>query len=73
MPDGKPAGITCVNLERETGLCTIWGTPAYPEVCRHFTATEEFCGQNREEAIERLIALEEATKAETETKESSQT
>lgn len=62
MPDGKPAGVVCVNLDRRTGECTIWGTNVYPAVCRAFTATAEVCGNNREQALERLGTLEAATR-----------
>lgn len=61
MPEGKPAGVVCVNLDQETGECTVWGTDTYPAVCREFSATAELCGTNRREALERLSALEEAT------------
>jgi len=61
MPDGKPAGVRCVNLDPETYLCTIWGTEEYPEVCRAFQASYEFCGSSREEAFGRIAEIEEAT------------
>lgn len=61
MPEGKPAGVPCVNLDPETFLCRIWETPDYPEVCRAFSATRELCGHTREEAHERIRHLEAAT------------
>jgi uncharacterized protein len=61
MPEGKPAGVTCVNLDRGTNLCRIWGTDEYPEVCRAFTATEEVCGTRRDEALARITRLETET------------
>ena len=61
MPEGKPAGERCVNLDPETYLCRIWGTEEYPEVCRVFQAAYEFCGSSREEAFERIAEIEKAT------------
>lgn len=61
MPNGKPAGVTCVNLDPQTHECTIWGTEKYPEVCRRFTATREFCGLSRTQALEALTVLEQQT------------
>ncbi len=58
MPDGKPAGVVCVNLERETYLCRLWGTQDYPEPCRSFAADEEVCGRDRGQALELIAALE---------------
>lgn len=62
MPEGKPAGVTCVNLDRQTLRCTVWGTEAYPDVCKNFSAKEEHCGQTRAEAVRLLGYYEEATK-----------
>lgn len=61
MPDGKPAGVPCFNLDPDTYLCRIWGTEKYPDVCRAFQATPEFCGSSRDEAFERIAEIEEAT------------
>jgi uncharacterized protein len=64
MPHGKPAGVVCVNLDARTRECRIWGTPEYPEVCRAFTATTELCGASRDQALQRLAALERETQPE---------
>lgn len=61
MPDGKPAGVVCVNLDQETYLCTIWNTPEYPEVCRNLRAEPGMCGSNRREAMANLSRLEKLT------------
>ena len=61
MPHGKPAGVACVNLDPDTHLCRIWGTDAYPEVCRRFEAAPDACGTSRAEAITLLGDLEVAT------------
>ncbi|MBN1647643.1 MAG: YkgJ family cysteine cluster protein [Spirochaetales bacterium] len=61
-PEGKAAGVVCSNLDRESLLCTIWGTPAYPEVCRKFRADERYCGKTPAEAFIRLAKLEKETR-----------
>jgi uncharacterized protein len=57
MPDGKPAGVVCVNLT-EDFRCRIHDTDIYPDVCRRFAKDELFCGRNRDEAIKILSSLE---------------
>jgi len=61
MPEGKPAGVACVNLHPDTGLCQIWGTPEYPAFCRAYQPCLEFCGNTREQALQRLNVLENLT------------
>ena len=56
MPDGKPAGVRCVHLLADY-RCALWGKPERPEVCGAFRAEEEFCGRDREEAIQILTSL----------------
>lgn len=61
MPNGKPGGVRCVNLD-ENNCCTIWGKPDYPAVCRNFTPTPEFCGNSNDEAMRLIAGFEKATK-----------
>lgn len=61
MPDGKAAGVRCVNLD-PAGLCRLWGGPDYPEVCRRFVAEPAVCGSHRGEALELLTVLEADTR-----------
>jgi hypothetical protein len=61
MPDGKPAGTMCVNLDPESFLCRVWNTPAYPAVCRNLRAEPQMCGDSREEALAYLHELERLT------------
>ena len=61
MPDGKPAGVPCVNLDPRTFLCRIWNTPDYPEVCRNLRPEPLMCGSSREEAMAYLSELERLT------------
>ncbi|HSO77807.1 MAG TPA: YkgJ family cysteine cluster protein [Bacteroidales bacterium] len=56
MPDGKPAGVRCIHLLTDY-RCALWGKPGRPEVCGAFRAEEEFCGRDREEAIQILTSL----------------
>ena len=58
MPGGKPPFTRCVNLDPASLRCRIWGTPAYPEVCRAFTPGPGSCGASAGEAVALLTDLE---------------
>ncbi|MAD45864.1 MAG: hypothetical protein CMI02_06895 [Oceanospirillaceae bacterium] len=60
MPDGKPAGVRCVQLD-ENNLCKLFGLPQRPAVCGRFEAEEAVCGNNREEALIIIEELERIT------------
>lgn len=60
MPEGKPAGIPCVNLD-EALNCTVWNTPSFPALCHAFQAHVEHCGENRQQALTILTYLERET------------
>ena len=60
MPNGKPGGVRCVNLD-ENNRCRIWGQPGYPAACRNFTPNLEFCGSSNEEAMELIAEFERKT------------
>ncbi len=60
MPNGKPAGVRCVNLD-DDGYCTIYKRPDYPKICGDFKADPEYCGNTREEALKNLAELERLT------------
>lgn len=60
MPDGKPAGVRCVQLT-DDNRCKLYGQPERPEVCNRLRPNEEMCGQNAEEAFAYLIELERLT------------
>ncbi|MEC8428083.1 MAG: YkgJ family cysteine cluster protein [Pseudomonadota bacterium] len=62
MPQGKAAGVPCVNLEPDTYACRIWGADNYPDFCRGFLPDRDFCGDTREQAEQILIFLEGSTK-----------
>jgi hypothetical protein len=56
MPDGKKAGVRCINL-MDDYRCAIYNDPGYPKVCSDFNAEPEFCGTGREEAMRILYSL----------------
>jgi hypothetical protein len=61
MPQGKPAGVRCIHLD-ELERCRLYGRPERPAVCASLKASPEMCGNNREEAMQRLSTLEELTR-----------
>ncbi|MGC1454934.1 MAG: YkgJ family cysteine cluster protein [Nitrospirota bacterium] len=60
MPDGKPAGVRCVQLTPEN-RCGIYGQPGRPAVCSSYQSSES-CGTNREHALRFLEELELMTR-----------
>ncbi|PKF49444.1 YkgJ family cysteine cluster protein [Enterovibrio nigricans] len=60
MPNGKPAGQRCVQLNDEN-LCKIFGQPERPAVCSQFKADRDICGSTNHYAIEVLTELESLT------------
>ncbi len=56
MPDGKPAGVRCIHLLPDY-RCALWGKPERPKVCGAFRAEVEFCGRDRDEALQILTSL----------------
>jgi len=61
MPEGKPAGILCANLDPISFHCKIWEQTNYPKVCRDFKAISDACGANRNEALQLITQWEHAT------------
>ncbi len=61
MPDGKPAGVRCIQLT-DDNLCKVFGMPERPEVCNRLRPMEEMCGTSREEALIYLNELEILTR-----------
>lgn len=60
MPNGKPAGVRCVQLS-EDNLCLIFGHPDRPKVCSSLKAEQIMCGRSNAEAMVYLIELEQLT------------
>ncbi len=55
MPDGKPAGLPCIHLQKDLS-CGIY--EQRPKVCKDFLAEDRVCGTSREEALDILNRLE---------------
>jgi len=62
MPNGKPAGMRCIQLDDHNG-CRIFGDPARPAVCASLRPSAEMCGSSREQALTWLDQLEKETMA----------
>jgi hypothetical protein len=60
MPDGKPAGVRCIQLD-EANRCMIFGKPGRPPVCESLQPSAEMCGATREHAMHFLARLDELT------------
>lgn len=60
MPQGKPAGIRCVQLN-EQNLCRLFGLPGRPQVCLEFTPIRSICGETDSFAMQQLSLLESMT------------
>lgn len=60
MPQGKPAGVACEQLDDQL-RCKLFGKPERPAFCASLRPSMEMCGNNRDEALTFLSALEAAT------------
>jgi hypothetical protein len=60
MPNGKPAGVRCVQLMDNNG-CAIFGKPERPAFCAGLQPAADMCGTSREAAMLWIATLEEAT------------
>ena len=60
MPQGKPAGVRCVQLSFDN-RCLLFGDPRRPAVCASLKPGAEMCGDTREHALHHLSRLELAT------------
>ncbi|HNJ84181.1 MAG TPA: YkgJ family cysteine cluster protein [Piscinibacter sp.] len=60
MPQGKPAGVPCVQLTAEL-RCALFGRPERPAVCGSLQPSPAMCGDSREQAMRWLGQLEETT------------
>lgn len=60
MPQGKPAGVRCIQLDDDNG-CRLWRSAQRPQVCGSFPPSAETCGTEREAALRYLALLEAAT------------
>jgi Fe-S-cluster containining protein len=62
MPNGKPAGVRCVQLA-EDNRCLLFNDPRRPGVCKSLKPSQEMCGATPQEALAFLTNLESATTA----------
>ena len=62
MPDGKPAGVRCIQLTPDN-RCMLFDKPGRPAVCSAYSATEEFCGSSQHDALKNLQELELLTRS----------
>ncbi|MCA9886245.1 MAG: YkgJ family cysteine cluster protein [Anaerolineae bacterium] len=60
MPNGKPAGVRCVQLT-DDNRCKLFGHPDRPAVCSSLRPHEEMCGDNDAYAFDYLTQLEAMT------------
>lgn len=60
MPNGKPAGVRCVQLLADFS-CAIFGKPERPAFCGSLQPSVEMCNETREQAIIWLSHLEQLT------------
>jgi hypothetical protein len=57
----KPAFEPCQHLTDDL-RCSIFGKPERPKACAAFAPEPDFCGDNREQAIQILTLVEESTR-----------
>ena len=60
MPEGKPAGIRCIQLTPDN-KCSLFGRPERPRVCISIKPSGELCRETSEDALSYLMYLEKAT------------
>ena len=60
MPQGKPAGVPCVQLDEHLG-CRLFGHPDRPVVCGSLRPSLAMCGLSRASALATLDDLERLT------------
>ncbi|MEO8741660.1 MAG: YkgJ family cysteine cluster protein [Lysobacteraceae bacterium] len=60
MPDGKPAGVRCLQLT-DDNRCAIFGKPERPAICSSLRPSQAMCGNDRAHALAYLGALEAST------------
>jgi len=60
MPEGKPAGVRCVQLTADN-RCLLFGLPTRPLVCDRLRPMPEMCRDSADEALAWLTWLEQVT------------
>jgi hypothetical protein len=60
MPQGKPAGVRCVQLTHDN-RCKLFGQPERPAVCGRLQPSREMCGESDAAAMAYLTEIELVT------------
>jgi Fe-S-cluster containining protein len=60
MPQGKRAGVRCVQLDAANG-CLIFGQPDRPAVCASLAPSPAMCSESNSQAMAYLTRLEKET------------
>lgn len=60
MPQGKPAGVRCVQLDA-ANACRLFGLPGRPAVCVSLQPEPAMCGSDAAQALVWLQQLETRT------------
>lgn len=60
MPDGKPAGVRCVQLTADD-RCMLFGKPERPSFCVSLRPSGDMCGRTKDDAYAYLVRLERLT------------
>lgn len=60
MPNGKPAGVPCVQLDEQL-RCRLFGDARRPAFCGSLQPSADMCGDSRAFALRALAELERAT------------
>ncbi len=60
MPNGKPAGVRCVQLT-DDNRCLLFNDSRRPGVCFSLKPSQEMCGETQEHAMHFLTNLELGT------------
>jgi hypothetical protein len=60
MPQGKPAGVACVQLGADR-RCRLFGDPRRPAFCSGLAPSLEMCGESAGQALAWLARLEALT------------
>jgi hypothetical protein len=61
MPNGKPAGVACIQLDADL-RCRLFGHPERPAFCGGLQPSSEMCGDGAGQAMLWLSRLEAATR-----------
>lgn len=61
MPQGKPAGVRCVQLDAQD-RCRLFGRPERPAVCASLQPSAEMCGADAAQAMAWIARLENLTR-----------